>query len=153
MFETILVTLDGSEYSERALGYAQQLAALTGAQVVVLSVVHETDDQKAIDTTRRYLEAQCETLRSDGISSVSVAVRHGDPAEQISEAARELEADLVVLSTSGAGAGERFELGRVALKVLSTAPCPVFTVRINRPAPPRSLEEEQWQDEGGGNVA
>jgi nucleotide-binding universal stress UspA family protein len=39
VFKQILTTLDGSEYSERALRYAGELATIAGAQIDLLSVV------------------------------------------------------------------------------------------------------------------
>jgi nucleotide-binding universal stress UspA family protein len=152
MFERILVTLDGSEYGERALPYAARFAEMTGAQVTLLTVLEAADSERAANTTRSSLNRHVEAMAETG-SEVTAAVRHGNPERQIIEAARELDADLLVMSTQGAGAGDRFELGHVALYVLRTAPCPIFTVRINRPAPPQSVAEERWQDEGGGNVA
>lgn len=153
MFDRILVTLDGSKYGERALESARELATMTNAKVILLTVLQATDSERAVNTMREYLQGHCDDLTEAGVSDVSTAVRYGEPARQIVEAARELDADLIVMSTQGAGAGDRFELGSVALQVLRSAPCPIFAVRINRPAPPRTLEEQRWQDEGGSNVA
>ena len=99
-----------------------------------------------------YLEENAKALRGAGVSDVTTLVRVGDPARLITEVARELGADLIVMSTQGLGADGRYALGSVALKVLMTAPCPVFLVRINKPEPPRSAAEERWQGEGGANV-
>lgn len=162
MFRRILTPLDGSEYGERALAYARDLAQTSGARVHLLSVVLTGDSpvvplDRKLDEVRRvrwavYLEGHAATLREAGVAEVMTDVRFGEPAIAIADAARELRADLIVMTTQGLGADARSGLGGVALKVLMTAPCPVLMVRINRPEPPRTLAEEQWQAEGGRNV-
>ena len=162
MFTQILTTLDGSEYAERALTYTRDLAKIADARVSLLAVVPtvhsagapvatEPDELRA-KAAREYLEEKAEALRGDGVPDVTILVRFGDPAHLITEAARELDADLIVMSTQGVGADGCYALGSVALKVLMTAPCPIFMVRINKPEPPRSVAEERWQGEGGANV-
>ncbi|MEZ4503421.1 MAG: universal stress protein [Dehalococcoidia bacterium] len=162
MFTQILTTLDGSEYSERALGYARDLASVSGARVALLTVVptrtsrlDETDADglegrkvRAFD----YLEEKAQALREAGVAEVTVNVRFGQPSTTIAELAGELHADLIVMSTHGAGADELLGIGSVALKVLMVASCPVLMVRVNTPEPPRNLAEERWQWEGGANV-
>lgn len=162
MFTQILVPLDGSAYGERALLYAQDLAAIAGARVSLVAVVVSVDspivpvpEQPEEHRGRAwlaYLEEKAQALRDAGVSEVAPYVRFGEPARQITELAREQDADLIVMSTEGLGADGRYALGSVALKVLMTAPCPVFMVRINRPQPPRTPAEERWQAEGGANV-
>ena len=162
MFTQILTTLDGSGYAERALTYTRDLAKIADARVSLLAVVPTVHSAGAPVATEpeaqraraalEYLEEKAEALRGDGMSDVTTLVRFGDPARLITEAARELDADLIVMSTQGVGADGRYALGSVALKVLMTAPCPIFMVRINKPEPPRSIAEERWQGEGGANV-
>jgi nucleotide-binding universal stress UspA family protein len=99
-----------------------------------------------------YLEEKAQALREAGVAQVAAHVRTGQPAAVITEVARELHADLIIMSTQGLGADGRYTVGSVALKVLMTAPCPIFMVRINKPEPPKNPEEERWQWEGGANV-
>lgn len=162
MFTQILVPLDGSEYAERALVYARDLATNAGARVSLVSVltavkspVGPAPDEPEEHRGRpwlTYLEERAEAVRGEGVAEVSTQVRFGEPARMITELARELHADLIVMSTEGLGADGRYALGSVALKVLMTAPCPVLMVRINRPESPRTPAEERWQTEGGANV-
>lgn len=162
MFTQILVPLDGSEYGERALQYAEDLAAIAGARVSLLAVVASVDSPVAPASSEStehrgrlwltYLEEKAQTLRETGLPEVATHVRFGEPARMIADLAREEHADLIVMSTEGLGADGRYALGSVALKVLMTAPCPVFMVRINRPELPRTVAEERWQSEGGANV-
>ena len=140
MFGRILVPLDGSEYGERALPYATDFARLAATQVFLLSVVptatapmlepsSESDEDRA-RPWKKYLDGHAEALRAAGIEDVVAEVRFGPPARVIIEAARDEEVDLIIMSTHGLGASGRYALGSIALKVLMTAPCPVFMVRI-----------------------
>lgn len=157
MFRQILTTLDGSEYAERALNYTRDLARIADAHVKLLMVVSATGPSNPTNDSRgraalAYLEPEAIILREAGISEVETQVMFGEPAQLITEAAREQQADLIVMSTQGLGADGRYAVGSVALQVLMTAPCPVFLVRINKPEPPRTAAEERWQAEGGRNV-
>jgi nucleotide-binding universal stress UspA family protein len=53
----------------------------------------------------------------------------GSPQEAIEEAAKAIGAELIVVGTHGRTGVPRFFLGSVAARVVSTAPCPVLTVR------------------------
>lgn len=140
MFTHILVPLDESEYSERALGYAEQLASLTGADVsLVTALTHlgTAEDAElakldgiARERAERYLQKRTDAIRAAGYTVARSEARFGEPAAVITDLASEVGADLVVMSTHGLGAAHRFALGSIAMKVLSTAPCPVFLIRI-----------------------
>ncbi len=161
MFRQILVTLDGSSYGERVLPYIGDLAAPMQAKVTLLAVIQvdlvpamedeRPPDPRRIEGARKYLEERADELRESGVQ-VETDVRSGSPSRMIVEAARELGADLIAMSTQGLGAETEQGLGGTASKVLMTSPCPVFMVRIQRPAPPRGPAEERWQGEGGANV-
>jgi nucleotide-binding universal stress UspA family protein len=69
-----------------------------------------------------------EKARQQGLAAEPLVLR-GVPYAAIAEAARSVGADLVVLGTHGRTGVQRLLLGSVAAKVISTAPCPVLTVR------------------------
>ena len=142
MFSSILIPLDGSEYSQRAMATGLDLARLTGAKVTVLTVVlgykdaHVPAAPQPEAQTRQRAQAYLQPFVDDGRAlgfEIVADVRHGDPAEEILRSAREHESDVIVMSTHGFGSEGRHPLGRVALKVLQTAECPVLLVRINGP--------------------
>ena len=162
MFRHILVTLDGSTYSERVLSYIPDLAGLAAARVTLLSVMlapaSPLDRERTrstvpeIDFYRAYLDRHATALREGGIGEVATEVRTGIPARVIAEVARELQVDLIAMSTQGVGAETDVGLGSVASQILMWAPCPLFMVRIDRPKPAGTPAEERWQSEGGANV-
>jgi universal stress protein A len=55
-------------------------------------------------------------------------LRTGSPAEQILDAATELEAQMVVMATHGRKGPSRLFLGSVAEAVIHRSPCPVLTI-------------------------
>jgi nucleotide-binding universal stress UspA family protein len=63
-------------------------------------------------------------------------VRSGDPANEILQAAVELQSDLVVTGSRGLGGLERLVLGSVARNVLIQAPCSVLIVRSDAAVQP-----------------
>jgi len=162
LFKHILTTLDGSKYAERALRYARDFAKTHQSKIHLVAVITPVDApgggrDAAFEESRRelwteYLEARAAELREVGAADVTIETREGEPAAEITDLARDVSADLIVMSTHGLGASGRHALGSVALKVLMTAPCPVLMVRILEVEPPRSRAEERWQDEGGANV-
>ncbi|MGE0227686.1 MAG: universal stress protein [Dehalococcoidia bacterium] len=141
MFKRVLVPLDESSYSERALSYAQSVLDPDGGVLTLLTVVHAPPPGEATDAigrlqaqrpqrAREYLEKEVEALRAKGVNVEAEVIESGDTAERVVERATEQNSDVIVMSTHGLGASGRYALGSVALKVLMTAPCPVFMIRI-----------------------
>jgi nucleotide-binding universal stress UspA family protein len=136
MFHTILVPLDGSALSERALPYATTLARVARARMVLLraivaSPLPDTDPTDAEVSRRRqaqaYLDDVAEPLRREGLA-VEPHVYYGDAAEAILDAARVQHAELVVMSTHGRSGLGRWAFGSVADEVLRSGAVPVLLV-------------------------
>lgn len=77
--------------------------------------------QKELD--RRLARAKAAGVRAKGV------LMDGIPHEQIVRAAKAKRADLLVLGTHGRSGLAKLFIGSVAGRVVSTAPCPVLTVR------------------------
>ena len=139
MFENIVVSLDGSAYSEQALSAAAELAMLSKAKLHLLTVVLAYKqahvpvvprlDQQTEARAEDYLRPLASAARERGVE-VATYVRHGAPAEEIVRLATETKAGLITMSTHGIGATGLHALGSVAMKVLETSPCPVLMIRI-----------------------
>ena len=137
----IVVGVDGSEHSKRALTRAIREAAIHHAPLTVLTV-HQavmgyaggpvTYPEDAAMTERAREAAQAETDKAlaelDGPPPESVTVKavHGFPAEELINAGR--DADMIVLGSRGVGGFARLLMGSVASKVVQHAPCPVLLV-------------------------
>ncbi|MBI4198513.1 MAG: universal stress protein [Chloroflexi bacterium] len=142
MIKHILVPLDGSEYSEKALDVARELAQLAGAHVSLLTVILRFGavlpsqwqlQESSQAHIRQYLHPIRERLAQQGLD-VSAHVDFGNPADAIADFARQEGVDLIVMSTHGVGSRSNYALGSVALKVLQIAPCPVTMRRVVEPA-------------------
>ncbi len=142
----ILVPLDFSANSDRALSYARGLAQRFGASLHLVHVCEVPNVHLAIPdgyavaygdwSQRRGDEAARELGRiADWMRDcrVTTEVLFGSPAPAIVEAAAKNESDLIVMSTHGHGAAIRLVMGAVADRVVRTAPCPVLTIRERRP--------------------
>ena len=141
MFKHVLVPLDGSEYALRALASAEGLAKLSGARLTLLSVLLRPEDAGALhvgkldershDQLQAELDALAEQVKArSGLGDVDATVVFGQPAHEITEYANANDVDLITMSTHGLGATGHYAVGSVALKVLMTAHCPVYMVRI-----------------------
>lgn len=145
MLNKILVTLDGSELSEKSLDYVKELAA-PGSQVYLLTVVdlpdisaysmyplsvsmdYYTDALSQAETGAvDYIEKLAEDLRRRDFA-VDTIVATGIAADTIVERAKALEVDAIVMSTHGRSGLNQWLFGSVTQKVLSMMPCPVFVV-------------------------
>ena len=144
MFSRILVGLDGSDYSLKALNFAVDLAKKYQSQLVLIHVVMRQiyainpPEAGILAGTAivRELEAEGkailsrgeETVRAQGLP-VEIRLRQGVPAEELLRAAAEEKADLMVLGSRGLSQVKAFLLGSVSDKVSHHAKCPVLIVR------------------------
>jgi nucleotide-binding universal stress UspA family protein len=133
----ILVPTDWSELSARALQFAAFLARDPDAELIVLYVVPLPSLMYG-PPPESYLENERDELCRVRPSDPNLRVRHllseGEPAAAILQAARETNADLIVMGTHGRTGLDRLVVGSVAEQVVRRAPCPVLTVRANTAA-------------------
>ena len=139
--KNILVPVDFSESSGKAVAAACTLAGPTGAKVHLLhAYVIPVESAGLVQTvSQRYVEqfvadskAQLRELGSklcDGAALGPFLVESGDPREVILEQAEKLHAELIVMGTHGRRGITRALLGSVAESVVRTAHCSVLVVR------------------------
>jgi universal stress protein A len=139
--KTILVPVDFSECSEKALVYARGMAKQFGARIVLLHVVElsysyadmavfdyasiEKDLRVAAETRLRSL---AKGIEKDG-TAAAVEIRLGRPAREVAECAKKLGTDLIIISTHGYTGLKHVLLGSTAETIVRHAPCPVLVVR------------------------
>lgn len=145
MYQRILVAIDGSQTSERALQEALKLAA-GKAQLRLVYVVEEiypldTEGYAFIDyaalqqavrkTGERALAQAAEKARGLGVAAETALLDAGGEriASVIDGAALDWQADLVVIGTHGRSGLSRLLLGSVAEGVVRGASVPVLLVR------------------------
>lgn len=136
MVDVILVPLDGSELAETTLPYAAAIQKAFDSRLLLLRVVGRREGMSngvewrlSQAEARSYVDGIVERLQEAGIEAEAI-VTAGKPSESILETAREEEADLVVVSSHGAGGPSPFEVSGTAHKVLSSGERSVLLVRV-----------------------
>lgn len=139
--KNILVPIDFSECSKKALAYALPLAKEHQATLILLYVVppaYGVGEYGGIDYTQLQAsmthggENELKKLAAQEIGneiSTQAFVRTGSPALETVNLAKSLPADLIVISTHGRTGLPHVFLGSVAEHVVQRAPCPVLVVR------------------------
>lgn len=137
--DNILLARDFSSVSDRALRYALDLAARTGAALHVLhaDVLHKAErpedrpsPAQGLDEVRLALkEAGTAPGALDAVSVVEAVRRDVSPGPAILNYAAEEDVDLIAMGTHGRRGPSRILLGSVAEEVVRRAQQPVLTVR------------------------
>lgn len=133
--EQVLVPVDFSDCSKKALQYAIPFARQFGASLTLLHAVqHYPAAPEVVVLETESLEAAqaqlIELVRSiDPAIRSRTLVRSGTPHLEIVNAAKELGSDLIIISTHGHRGLAHMFLGSTAEKVVRHAPCPVLVVR------------------------
>ena len=147
--QRILVPVDFSDSSLRALRHAVKLAAESGGSLVIVHVVPADygwlgigrDESRDLDRSLQRQAADRLRAFADEHVGHNVAaeleVRIGRPAEEIVAAARESKCDSIVLSTRGLTGLDRYLIGSVADRVARLAPCSVVLMRPGKRSPDR----------------
>ena len=157
MQERILVPLDGSKVGEAALPFVEDIVSKLSPKLkvevtllqVVTSLTHyvvagevaapvpytEREVELIKQRSKEYLDKAGEGLKSKG-AIVKTKVSTGNAVEAIIEAADEINADLIAMSTHGRSGLRRLAFGSITAKVLREANVPILTVR----APKETLE-------------
>ena len=140
MFRTILLAVDGSKYSEKAVELAKQLASAGSDEVVVTHVTELLPgrfqtypgldselDQEAIELTKGYVAE----LEGAGIKARAElqSAQYGGVARILTNLAEDLDAGLIVMGSHGRGDLTALLLGSVAHKVLHLSQRPVLIAR------------------------
>ena len=143
MFSRILIAVDASEASRRALAVGLRLAREQGSEVILVHVVDTSLATGEVDMSavalehhlyaegRRLLREIRAELAETSPVPVRTLLRDGPrPAAEIVTVAEREQASLIVLGTHGRSGLGRLVLGSTAEHVLRQAPCPVLTVRL-----------------------
>ena len=145
MYKKIVVPLDGSELAKKALDHAEKLAKTFDAEIILFQVVPFMPiygspelvtplivDEKQKEAAERYLAGLTEELKKRGHKASSVVKTGQQVAVEIIDFAKEIGADLIVMSTHGRSGITRWVLGSVAHKVLTRAETPILLIHLKR---------------------
>ncbi len=147
----ILVPVDGSNESVKALQYATHLAGLEarGAELIVVHVLEDVKQGGAIGLQAKYGNVRLvegfkrarrqaalewlvqieEAAKKKGIRSKTEVLDGDSKVKVIIDYAKKNSVDLIVIGSTGLTGFKRLLLGSIANAVVSNAPCPVMVVR------------------------
>jgi nucleotide-binding universal stress UspA family protein len=145
----ILVGVDGSAHSRRALVWAMHEAAEHQAPLTVMTVHQDPvrpatqifwnvptlpegglNEDLARKAVQEFVDQVANEIEEETVPDVTVSVTSGDAAEELVKASR--DADLIVVGSRGSGAWAELLLGSVSSKVVHHAACPIVVVPENR---------------------
>jgi nucleotide-binding universal stress UspA family protein len=138
----ILVPVDGSEDSVKALNKAKEIGLLNDSEILILTIVNSQRDnpyiieqdytselsKKNIEKGKKILE-DSKKLLEDYPGKVNTLLRNGEVAETIIDIAEDENYDLIVMGRRGTNIQARSLLGSVSNKVLNYANKSVLVVK------------------------
>lgn len=145
VLKNILIPTDFSKHSEAAIHFALSLAKKFNSEIYFLNVsppefafysgmrtsVHtevKREEERDVKKHREWLEEFVKKFNVEELR-VNHLVKSGPPFLEIIIAAREINADLIVMGTHGRTGLSHVMIGSVAEKVVRKSPCPVLTVK------------------------
>jgi len=147
MFKHILVTTDGSGFSNKAVSTGARLAKSLGAKLLLLHVRSPVESphhveggalsnlggkvimQEIEDEERKLLDAALELAAGDGVSAETAFVAGYSTYDAIIRIAGEQDCDLIVMASHGRRGISGLLLGSETQKVLTHTSIPVLVVR------------------------
>ena len=141
MFSKILVPVDGSDNSFRALDNAIFLAKSTGASVTAIHVIENpptvyVESQKLLNgllanyrTESAKVLDKCKQIADKSGVKLETVITEGDAASSIAGYAHKEGFDLIIIGGRGLGRFKEMVLGSVSNKVLHHAKCSVLMVK------------------------
>jgi nucleotide-binding universal stress UspA family protein len=140
--ENILVPIDFSDYSRKALQYAKEFALKFSAKMYLIYVfrpIFEDIEVGVINESiqfnneiEEYAREKLQKLIQEDIGNdvpVEPVIRMGRPFMEINRAAEEYDIDLIIIATHGHTGVQHLLFGSTAEKVVRKAPCPVLSLR------------------------
>ena len=139
MFKKMLVAVDGSDLSFKALEHAAELAQMSGGELLLLTVADETThtQHKRLGLFEEYTEKDGKVqlyndiLNTMGEYAVKYKVRNenGKAADVIIDVAKEVECDTIVMGSRGLSGITELFCGSVSHEVIHRSEVPVIIVK------------------------
>lgn len=144
MFKRILVPVDGSELSFKAVGGAARFAKPLGATIVLMTAIEpysytnlseyrpesiEQYDERVTEEAQKRLETAKNICDDAGVVCSTVSVKSFSPSEAIIEQAEKSKCDVVFMASHGRKGLAAVLLGSETQKVLTHSRIPVMVYR------------------------
>ena len=136
-FNKVLIATDGSKYSAAAEKRAIDFAGSYGGSLIAVSVVDVPSElyaespktvEELVKKAKGYVEAIKKASESAGVRAETI-VKEGEAYRVITDTAREVGANIIVMGSHGRTGLKRLLMGSVTEKVIGHAPCPVLVVK------------------------
>jgi len=134
----VLVPIDDSEHSRKAVERALELAEKHGAEITLMTVTPVASDfldemrniqDKLTAEYRGWLDRAKAVFNGKGINVATILEEGLVPANNIIRRAEEDKFDRIIMGSTGRGGLARILMGSTAAKVVAHAPCEVTIVR------------------------
>lgn len=140
--QAIVVPIDGSEHSLKALDFAVKTATITGDHIILVNVQPRFDepwdptkpDQEIQENHHKMGEEQLQRAKeylNESNVSYTAKVRLGLPTIEICEEAKATNARCIIMGSRGRGPDVSKALGSVGYGVIHLTPCPITLVPAN----------------------
>ena len=137
-FKKILVPLDGSKYSEKALQRAYEVVNAFNSKLILLYVVEKSlpinllDRKVYLEILRKFgnktLEKANNVLSEKGITAKTF-LKEGNIVNEIKKVAKKENCDLIIVGNKGLGTVTRFLLGSVSNKLAQSSSCSLLIIK------------------------
>ena len=140
-YKTILVPVDGSDASLKALDRAIELAKFYTSKLVIAHVIdvrsyslaiayREPLEEYAEDNAKKILADAEQKAKDAGLTDIATLKKEGSPRSVIAKKiAPEVNADLIVMGATGYGMVERMFVGSVSESTVRHSTCYIMIVR------------------------
>lgn len=138
LYMNILVPLDGSEYSQKALFQACNLAKNYEANLILVYVVDKPRSLNLLDRKeylgilrkfgQKVLVESKKIANKEGID-VTTIMKEGNITNEIVKLAKNKKCNLIIVGNKGLGATARFFLGSISNKLANNSPCSILIVK------------------------
>ena len=138
MYQKILVPVDCSEHSKRALKEAIKVAKMTGGAITLLNVTpsgssmassHKQPNSEMMQNKDKSVLTEGQKIAETEGVLVETLLLEGQIVHEIVKTAKECHYDLIVVGARGLSKLEEIMLGSVSHGVTETATCPVIVTR------------------------
>jgi nucleotide-binding universal stress UspA family protein len=148
MFKHVLIPIDGSVYSMKAVASGVAFAKAIAAKVTVLTVIEPSGvvgtDSRRVAATRKAYEEQVResaerelkdaerTAKKQGVACTTILQEHDQPYQAIIETAAKKRCDLIAMASHGRRGVSALVLGSETSKVLTHSRVPVLVYRFGK---------------------
>jgi len=141
LFSKILVAVDGSDISYRALDSALFLSERLGSKITAIHVIEKVptvyiQSQKILDEiletykneSQKILD-ECSSVATKKGIAIDTTLLEGNPASTILEFSQMEKYEVIIIGSRGKGHFKELILGSVSSKILHHSLCPVLLIR------------------------